>query len=53
MKGNKFAFALLLGAAVLVILLYSCSLPLPIDHGKSKLLSEIDDITGEEEEEDV
>jgi|APSaa5957512493_1039668.scaffolds.fasta_scaffold47798_2 hypothetical protein len=50
MKGNKFAFALLLGAAVLVMLLYSCSLPLPIVHGKKRVASDEEE---EEEEEDV
>jgi hypothetical protein len=50
MKGNKFAFALLLGSVILLMLLYSCSLPLPIVHGKKKVVSDEEE---EEEEEDV
>ena len=47
-KENKFAFALLLGASILVMLLYSCSFPLPIIHGKRT--SEIEDDDDDDEE---
>ena len=56
MKKNNFAFVLLLACSLLVLLLYSCSLPLPIRHGgKRTILDEEDDEDNDDnfEDEDV
>jgi hypothetical protein len=54
MKKNNFAFVLLLSASLLAIILYSCSLPLPIRHGGRRNIPYDEDDEGDDfEDEDV
>ena len=50
MKGNKFAFVILLGMSVVVLLLYSCSLPMPMLHGKKRIDAMVDEVVEGEED---
>lgn len=50
MKGNKFAFVILTGLAVIILLLYSCSLPIPMINGRKRIDAIVDEVVDDEEE---